>query len=70
MHLVDCQNFEVITSKLKNTNIHDLKAIYNKVVYSLNSATKEYFDKHGNKRFNPNKPKPGIFFFQIRAIIR
>lgn len=57
MHLIDYQYFEVILTKLKNTDMHDLKVIYNKVVDSLITVAKDYFDEHGNSRFYPNKPK-------------
>lgn len=43
MHLIDYQYFEVITTKFKSTDMHDLKTIYIKVAYSLNAITKDCF---------------------------
>jgi hypothetical protein len=57
MHLIDYQYFEDYSTHLKNTVMHDLKAIYNDVLDSVNEVAKEYFDEHGNSRFYPNKPK-------------
>ena len=57
MHLIECQYFKVITTQLKSTAMHDLKSIYNKVLNSLNTEAKDYFDNRGNTRYYPNQPK-------------
>ena len=57
MQLIGNQYFKEITTNLKITDMHDLKAIYNKVKTCLKSTSKEYFVYGENTRFYPNPPK-------------
>ncbi len=57
MQLIEIQYFKEITTNLKITDMHDLKAIYDKVKTCLKSLTKEYFVYGENSRFYPNAPK-------------
>lgn len=57
MHLIDYQYFKVITTKPKDTVMHDLYRIYRKVKKAVKIATKENLDKHGNLMFYPHLPK-------------
>lgn len=57
MHLIENQYFNVITTKHKNTIMHDLKAIYTKVRTSILSTAKHCFAYGENHRFYPNPPK-------------
>lgn len=57
MHLIENQYFNVITTKHKNTIMHDLKAIYTKVRTSILATAKHCFVYGENHRFYPNPPK-------------
>lgn len=57
MQLFDYQYFKVITTKLKDTVMHDLFVIYSKIKRTVKALTKESLDKYGNISSYPNKPK-------------
>jgi len=57
MHIIDYQYLNVITTKQNDTEMHDLKTIYDKVESTLKTRAKEYFAYGGNSRFYPNEPK-------------
>jgi hypothetical protein len=57
VHIIDIQYLEDYSNNSKNTAMHDLRAIYNKVYNTLKSVAKECFVHGQNHRFYPNPPK-------------
>jgi hypothetical protein len=57
MHLFESQHFRVITTQLKNTDMHDLNRIYQKVYTTLQGSLEQYFVEGENLRYYPNQPK-------------
>lgn len=56
-HIIDYQYIKNIATHSKNTAMHDLRTIYNKVRRTLKIESKEYFVEQGNHRKYPNAPK-------------
>ena len=57
VHIIDNQYIKDNPTHPKDTEMHDLKTIYNKVESTLKSQAKEYFGKRGNVQVYPNPPK-------------
>ena len=57
VHIIEFQYLKDYFEESKNTIMHDLKAIYYKVLTCLNDVAKHYFDELGNHSFYPNRPK-------------
>jgi len=57
VHIIDFQYIKKNPTSSKNTDMHDLKVIYNKVKSTLQSEAKEYFVFDGNFKNYPHKPK-------------
>lgn len=56
MHIIEIQYLTDYFNNSKNTAMHDLKAIYDKVFNTLKHVAKEYFVHGENHRFYPNPP--------------
>ena len=57
MHTIKNVCLRYYTKNKYDTCMHDLIAIYKKVMKSKESTSKHYFDKEGNHKYYPNKPK-------------
>ena len=57
MHTIKNVYLRYYTKNKYDTCMHDLMAIYKKVMKSIESTSKHYFDKERNHKYYPNKHK-------------